>query len=137
RVVLDLRHNYGGEVGAVNPFINLFAGTAVDVPGRLFVITGRNTFSAASLMVARLVAKSSAELVGEPMGGCPTAYGNAGDMTLPFSGITVSVATQLEVGVSVDDTRPTIEPDIPAPLTYDQWVGKLDPASAAIGVAQR
>jgi hypothetical protein len=132
RVILDLRHNFGGEVSAIDPILTLFKDPAVDQPGRLDVITGRNTFSAASLLVARLDAQTEATIVGEPMGGCPTAYGNSTDLTLPFSGIVVSVAGMLEVGVSATDTRTTIEPDISVPLTRDEWANGGDPAFGAI-----
>jgi len=132
RVVLDLRHNYGGEVSEVDRMLGLFEDPAIDQPGRLFAITGRNTFSAASLLVARLDRDTEATLVGEPMGGCPTAYGNPEDVTLSFSGIVVSVAGMLEVGVSADDDRETIEPDIPSELTRDDWAHGSDPALGMI-----
>jgi hypothetical protein len=132
RVVLDLRHNFGGEVSALDPILADFDDPAVDQPGRLFVITGRNTFSAASLLVARLDAQTEATIVGEPMGGCPTSYGNPTDLTLPFSGIVVSVAGMLEVAVSATDTRPTIVPDIPLELSREEWANGGDPALGAI-----
>lgn len=132
RVVLDMRHNYGGELSAVDPMLELFEDPAVDQPGRLYVITGRNTFSAASLFVARVTRATNAVLVGEPMGGCPTAYGDTQDVTLPFSGIVVSVADTLEVGVSVDDARQTIEPDVPFELSRDEWASGSDPALGMI-----
>jgi hypothetical protein len=132
RVVLDVRHNFGGEVSAIDPILSLFKDPAVDRPGRLFVITGRNTFSAASLLVARLDHDTSAQVVGEEMGGCPTAYGNSSDVRLPSSGIVVSVAGMLEVGVTADDARQSIEPDLPAELTRNAWEDGRDPAREAI-----
>ena len=66
------------------------------------------------------------------MGGCPTAYGNPTDVTLPSSGIVVSVAGMLEVGVSADDTRQSIEPDVLAELTRSAWEDGRDPAREAI-----
>ena len=96
------------------------------------MITGGNTYSAASLFVARLVNQTSAIVVGEPMGGCPTSYGDSSDITLPFSKIDVSVAGLLEVAVSQADTRRTIEVDIPAELEADEWAAGIDPALAAI-----
>jgi hypothetical protein len=132
RVVLDLRHNYGGEVSELEPFTAaLFAHAKLRREGGLVVITGRNTFSAGSMLVARLDARG-ATIVGEPMGGCPTLYGDSHDVVLPYSGIAVSVATELSVGVRADDRRATILPDIPAPLTFDDWLNKRDPALLAI-----
>ena len=132
RVILDMRHNYGGEMEAIDPILTLFKDPAVNRPGRLAVITGRNTFSAASLMVARLAQQTSATIVGEEMGGCPTTYGDPTDVPLPFSGIVVSVASVLDVGVTSDDARQSIEPDVPAELTQSAWEDGRDPAREAI-----
>ena len=137
RVVLDLRHNYGGEVSALQPIADLMADPSVDRPGRLFVLTGRNTFSAASLLVARLDAQTSATIVGEAMGGCPTSYGDPDPINLPFSGIQVDVSTTLEIGADAQDERPTIEPELPAPLTFEAWRSKLDPGLEAIAAGAK
>ena len=66
------------------------------------------------------------------MGGCPTAYGDAEELTLPYSGIVVDVADLLEVGVAADDARETIEPDLAAPLTLADWIHGTDPAVGMI-----
>lgn len=134
RVVVDLRHNVGGEVSAIGPVLELLSDPAIDRPGELFVITGRNTFSAASMLVARLDDGTAARIVGEPMGGCPTLYGNARPLELPFSGLEVSVATELSVGVRADDPRLTIEPDVSAVLTREDWADGRDAALEAIVV---
>ncbi len=134
RVVLDVRHNYGGEVSALAPIVTMFAARAKNRPAPLFVVTGRNTFSAGSLLVARLQREANAVVVGEPMGGCPTTWGNPSEFTLPFSGLVVSVASELSVGVSRHDPRLTIVPDIRAPLTVREWLAGLDPALEATDV---
>jgi hypothetical protein len=132
RVVLDLRHNYGGELSAVDPIEAPFKDPAVNQPGQLFVLTGRNTFSGGSLLVARLQRDTEAQIVGEPMGGCPTIWSDPSDVILPWSGIAVSVAGDVAVGVDANDKRFTIEPDIPAPLTFDDWSIGTDPALSVI-----
>ncbi len=131
RVVLDVRHNYGGEVSALPPIVSMFAGWAENRTDRLFVVTGRNTFSAGSLLVARLQREANAVVVGEPMGGCPTTWGNPEEFTLPFSGLVVSVASEPAVGVSRNDPRRTITPDLRAVLTVREWLAGLDPALEA------
>jgi len=131
-VIIDARHNYGGEVTAATQLLDLMKDPAVDRPGHLFVITGRNTFSATGIFVARADAETSAVVVGESMSGCPTAYGNARSLDLPKTGLSVSVATLLEVGVSADDTRPTIAPELSARLTPAAWLARRDPALEAI-----
>lgn len=128
RVVLDMRHNYGGEVPALDPFFALFDDPLVDAPGKLFVITGRNTWSAGSMLLARLEAGTSATIVGESMGGNPTFYGDVTDVPLPYSGLSVTVTGMLEVGVDPEDPRDTIEVDQLAPLTREFWRDGRDPA---------
>jgi hypothetical protein len=128
RVVLDLRHNFGGELSALEPVQALFEDPAVDQHDRLFVVTGRNTFSAGSLLVARLERHTEALIVGEPMGGCPTVWSDPTDVVLPSSGIVVSVADDVAVGVDEHDPRLTIEPDVAAILSREEWADRRDPA---------
>jgi hypothetical protein len=135
RVVLDLRHNYGGELSAVDPIEAPFTDPAVDQPGQLFVVTGRNTFSGGSVLVARLQRDTDAQIVGEPMGGCPTFWSDSSELVLPYSGIVVNVADDVAVGVDPKDARLTIKPDIPAPLTSDDWIAGTDPAVSAVSGA--
>jgi hypothetical protein len=131
--VLDLRHNFGGEVSTVDPMVALFTDwLAADRFHHLYVATARNTFSAASLLVARLAGLPGVDVIGEAMGGCPSAYGNSRAITLSYSAIQVSVATSLEIGVEPDDTRETIQPDIPAELTFNDWQHKVDPVLDAL-----
>ncbi len=133
RVVLDVRHNYGGEVSALPPVVSTFAKSAASRPGGFFVLTGRNTFSAGSLLVARLQDRTEAVVVGEPMGGCPTTWGNPSELTLPSSGLVISVASELAVGVGRRDPRLTIAPDVAVSLTVRDWLDGVDPALQAIG----
>ena len=132
RIVLDIRHNFGGEVPIVEEMVRIFTNPVVDQPGKLFLITGRNTLSAGSLLTARLDQDSSAVIVGETMGGCPTFWGDIEPVSLPYSGIEVSVPTMLEVGVDPDDDRLVIDPELPAPLTVEDWAAGVDPALEAI-----
>ena len=82
------------------------------------MITGRNTFSAASLFAARLERTTDATFVGEPMGGSPNLYGNPATWSCRSRGSTSSVATSYEVGSTRDDPRLTIEPDVPVGLAF-------------------
>ncbi len=134
KVILDLRHNFGGELRAIPPIEALFDDPAVDQPDHLYVLTGRNTFSGGSLLVARLDRDTQAVIMGEPMGGCPTIWSDPADLALPSSGIVVSVADDVAVGVDPTDPRLTIEPDVAAILTREEWADRLDPAIAFFDV---
>ncbi|HET9853397.1 MAG TPA: hypothetical protein VFP56_12970 [Candidatus Limnocylindrales bacterium] len=135
RVVLDLRNNFGGEVSPLDAMVDLFDDPAVDQPGQLFVVTGRNTFSSASMLAARLEAETDAQFLGEPMGGCPTFYGDVEELPLPNSGLTVLVSATHEVGVAADDTRQTIPLDAVAEITQEEWAAGEDPALDLLRIA--
>jgi hypothetical protein len=131
-VILDLRHNYGGELSALDAITPLFDDPAVDQPGKLIVLIGRNTFSAGSILAARLDRATDATFVGEPTGGCPTLWGDPEELLLPSSGIVVNVATERAVGVDANDPRTTIQPDAMADLSLEDWNDGVDPAFAVI-----
>jgi len=135
RVVLDIRHNFGGEVRPLDTMVEVFTDPAVDQPGKLFVVTGRNTFSAASMLAARLEAETEAVFLGEPMGGCPTFYGDPEELSLPNSGLTVLISATLEVGVDPNDVRQTIPLDAMAEITQEEWAAGEDPALDLLRVA--
>jgi hypothetical protein len=128
RIVLDIRHNYGGELAALNAMTPVLVDAAKGESNRLFVIIGRNTFSAGSLLAARLEQDAHATLIGEPTGGCPTIWSDPSDLPLPWSGITVSVAGDTAVGVDPNDPRLTVEPSVNAVLAVDEWLVGIDPA---------
>lgn len=128
RVVVDIRHNYGGEVRALAPVVDALDTPAIDRPGRLFLITGRNTYSAAGMFAAELKARTSVAIVGEPMAGSPNLWGDPDEMNLPWSGLTIGVATMFELATTADDVRLTIDPEVPVPLTFADWASGRDRA---------
>lgn len=132
RIVLDLRHNYGGELHALDPIDALFLDPSFDEPNRLSVLTGRNTFSAGSLLVARLQRDTAAEVVGEPMGGCPTFWSDPAPLDLPWSKIEVGVADDVAIGVDPNDARHGIVPDSVVELSLADWQSGSDPALTSI-----
>ena len=64
KVVIDLRHNPGGNSMLLEPLIARLSG----LRGRLYTVIGRKTFSSA-LLDALSLARIGATLVGEPTGG--------------------------------------------------------------------
>ncbi|HXJ63469.1 MAG TPA: hypothetical protein VNN79_06920 [Actinomycetota bacterium] len=130
RIVVDIRRNFGGETHESAPVARILE-AAHGRGVRIVVITGRNTFSAASLFAARLERTTDATFVGEPMGGSPNLYGNSRDLELPYSGLDVSVATSSEVGSTPGDPRLSIEPDVRVELTSADYFAGRDPVLAA------
>lgn len=134
KLVIDLRWNTGGnnDLGRSLPR-ELSRRPELDDPDRLFVITGRATYSAAMNLVSLLEDQTNATFVGEPPGGAPRHYGDATGFRLPRSGMTLLVSTlRWDMGVSPWDVRETMEPDLPAAPTHAAWSAGRDDALRAI-----
>jgi hypothetical protein len=132
RVVLDLRNNGGGDNTTLLPLETLLRDPAVDRPGRLFVLIGRNTFSAAANLATDLEVETSAIFVGEAMGGSPNLYGDTRRIDLPYGNQTVFMATRYWERSTPDDERITIEPDLVSELSAADYFAGRDPALQTI-----
>ncbi|WP_119268505.1 S41 family peptidase [Taklimakanibacter deserti] len=93
-VVVDLRYNRGGDYTQAADFARRLA-DAVPPDGRIFILTGGNSFSAAISTVARIkfFAGGRATQVGEPMGDRGQFWGEGDRAILPHSKIAVRYAT--------------------------------------------
>jgi hypothetical protein len=134
RIIVDIRHNFGGQTFGYPPLLDVLKAKGVRSKP-LFVITGRNTFSAASLFSAEVDRELKATFVGEPMGGSPNLFGNPGEVALPFSGLLVTVAGEYFVRSTADDAQLTIEPDVPVTLRADDYFAHRDASLEAIQAA--
>ena len=131
RVILDLRHNPGGNNTTYGPLLDALRSRRINRPGRLFVLIGRSTFSAAGNFAAEIDMRTQARFVGEPTGGSPNQYGDSTSFTLPATGWTVHVATSHTVRTRSDDPRLAIEPDLPASLSSEDFLAGRDPVLLA------
>lgn len=133
RLILDIRFNGGGDNFLARPIWHRLVGSERwNQPGRLFVITGRRTFSAAQNLATILDEHTQAVFVGEPTGGSPNHYGDARAFRLPHSRLRVSVSTLYwQDGMPWDD-RPWVPPDLAAELSADDLRRNRDPALEAI-----
>ena len=129
RVVLDLRLNRGGD-GTLNQplLLSLIRSPKLEGPGRLFVLIGRSTFSAAQFLVHDLEEYTDAVFVGEPTAGKPNSYGDSRRITLPNSGITVRASIFYWQRTHPLDTRQWKGPDVAAELTSRDYRANVDPA---------
>ncbi|MEM7354369.1 MAG: hypothetical protein AAF657_26420, partial [Acidobacteriota bacterium] len=132
RVILDLRHNSGGN-GYLNRtlVLALIRWQKAIEPGHLYVITGRKTFSAAIQLCTALEQYTQVTFVGEEIGGKTSHYGDSRKTILPHSGLTLRTSTVYWRDWSVDENRGSIVLDLPAPLTSGDDSGGHDPALAA------
>ena len=132
RVVVDLRNNGGGDNTTYRHLLEVIRDPAIDRPGRLDVLIGRLTFSAAANFATELETTTSATFVGEPMGGSPNLYGDARPTDLPYGGQTVYVASRYWQMSSADDPRITIEPDLAIPFSSEDYLAGHDPVLDAV-----
>jgi hypothetical protein len=132
RVVVDLRHNGGGDNTTMGHLEDVLRDPAINRPGRLVVLIGRITFSAAANFATDLEQSSAATFAGEAMGGSPNLYGDAREVALPYGGQSVYVATRYWQRSTADDQRITIEPDIAADLSSDDYFAGRDPVLQAV-----
>jgi len=132
RFILELRLNGGGD-GTWNRQIFLpLIKSRYDTAGRLFVITGRRTFSAAQMLVTEMQKYTNATFVGEPTSSKGNAFGDSYRIVLPNSGITFRVSTLWHQYLDSRDRRDMIEPAIKAPMTFADYAAGRDPALEAI-----
>jgi hypothetical protein len=129
RLVVDIRHNGGGDNTTYGPLLQLL--TDHRIQGRLSVIIGRETFSAAENFATEVEIGTDAVFVGEPTGGRPNLYGDVRDVVLPRSGIVAHVSSRYWQMGPAHDARPALPPDIPVALTSRDYFAERDPILAA------
>ena len=128
-LVIDIRGNPGGNNSRNRPLLKGLIGCAkLQQPGRVFVIIGRGTFSAAMMFAVDLERYMDAIFVGEPTGASPNGYGDSRKVTLPNSGLTVRVSTLHWQYSDPRDDRDAITPQIRAPLLSSDYAANRDPA---------
>ncbi len=132
KFVIDLRNNGGGNNGLNRPVVIGLIKSKMDEKGRLFVITGRQTFSAAQNMVNELEKYTKAIFVGEPTAGHPNHYGDNRPITLPNSKLDVRVSTLYWQDMDPRDDRSWTAPEIAVELSSADYRAGRDPVLQAV-----
>ena len=89
--------------------------------GKVFVIIGRETFSAGHNLLTEITKNIDSILVGEPSGSKPNHIGESGWFQLPYSGLTGLVSTQFHQDSKPEDNRKWIAPHIPVSLSSTDY----------------
>lgn len=132
-LIIDMRLNGGGNTGLIPPLIRaLVRDDRVNRPGHLFVIVGRNTFSAAQNTVNQLEAYTHATFVGEPTGSRPNFVGESTYFVLPYSKCRVYCSSRYWQHVTSTDRRQWVPPQIAAELSSQDFADNRDPCLEAI-----
>ena len=102
-----------------------------DAPGRLVVITGRRTWSAAQMLINELENIADVVFVGEPSASKGNVFGDSKKIVLPNSRLTVRVSSLYWQQSDPRDTREFIPVTVSAPLTFADYASGRDPALEA------
>jgi tetratricopeptide (TPR) repeat protein len=133
KLVIDLRWNNGGNTGLLPPLIHgLIRSEKINQRGRLFIIIGRRTFSAAQNAATFLERHTNALFVGEPTGSSPNFIGEELIFTLPHSLLQANVSDFYWQSSWPTDYRTWIAPQIYRPPTFAAYRANRDPALEAI-----
>ncbi|WP_315120155.1 S41 family peptidase [uncultured Clostridium sp.] len=125
KLVIDLRHNGGGNSTIMNPFFKeLKKREELNGKDKLYVVVGRRTFSSAILNALTFKNKTQATFIGEPTGGKPNHYGEVKELYLDNTGITVSYSVKYFKN-SKEDTD-SLMPDINVEPSIIDYINKKD-----------
>ncbi len=134
RVIVDLRNNGGGNIYTYPFLLETLRSRAINRPGRLFVLIGRTTFSAAVHFAVDVERSTRAILVGEPTGGSPNHYSDTDPVLLPVSGYTINVP-RIYFEKQPGRIGLQLGPDVAVPLTGRDFFAGRDPVLArALGL---
>jgi hypothetical protein len=132
-LVIDVRENHGGNNFLARPLARrIETSERVNRRGKLFVITGRETFSACQNFCNWLDQRTEVIFVGEPTGSRPNFVGEGNSIVLPYSGLVANASSRLWQDSVSEDARVWIAPDLVAQMTSDDYRSNRDPALATI-----
>lgn len=133
RTVIDIRNNGGGNNLTCQPFVNLISNNAkVNQKGKLFIIIGRQTFSAASYLTTKLEFNTKAIFAGEPTGASPNHYGDNRPLVLPNSKLEVRLSSIFWQNSFPVDKRKSTDPEIKVELSSADYFTGKDPVLDAV-----
>jgi hypothetical protein len=129
-VIVDFRLAHGGDHDLRHRFIRELVKTE-DEDTRLFILTGRGSYSATEAVLVDLDRLTDAVLVGEPAASKPNSYGDAYRMNMPNSGLAIRSSIFLVQLGGSDNKDPWTWVDVAAPLTFSDYAAGRDPALEA------
>ncbi len=133
KLVIDVRDNGGGNNTLNLPIVHgIIKRDALNRRGHLFVITGRNTFSAAQNFVNEMEKHTNVLFAGEPTGARPNHYGDPTPVKLPNSGIEIRVSTLFWQDAHPADDREATAPQLSVEPTAADYIAGRDPALDAV-----
>lgn len=131
-VILDLRHNNGGNTFSYTELLRTLVGHTLNERNRLYVIIGRGVYSATSNLITDLERLANPIFVGEPSSGTGNQDGDESFTILPYSGIRGFLTSVRWQYSHPWDRRTSLVPDVPVLLTAKAYFAGQDPALETI-----
>jgi hypothetical protein len=126
-IIVDVRHNNGGNLTLLPPLMTAFREYEASNPaGQIYVLMGRNTFSAAQFFLGVMDAQTRAIFAGEPSSSKPNFVGEESQVVLPWSGAMGSISDQYHETIP-GDRREWIKPEIAYLPTSTDYFANRDP----------
>ena len=133
KFVIDLRFNEGGNGYLLPPLVQEFIVRRDSLPrGKLYIITGRRTFSAAPNFIGKMLKHTSAITVGDIAPGPLNWCSDTLDARLQHSRLSVQVSTMFWMEGHPMDTRGCYPPDCYLPETFEGLASFADRPLEAI-----
>jgi tetratricopeptide (TPR) repeat protein len=131
-LILDLRHNNGGNSFTYVELLRTLVAFSAGEGRKVYVLIGRNVYSAAANLSTDLERLVRPVFVGEPTSGTGNQWGDESRFILPYSGLTGAFSgVRWQLGSPWDERR-SIVPQIPVQLTAGDYFAGRDPALDAV-----
>lgn len=128
KFVMDLRYNEGGDGKLFRPLLHAFIKhERINRRGKLFIITGRSTFSAACRLIGQMAEHTEAITVGEPAGPV-NWFSDVEQMATPSDRFVLDVATMSWQAGHALDARGYFPPEYPVLVTSADYFSGRDKA---------
>lgn len=133
KLVVDMRWNNGGNTFLLTPLVQgLIRNDKINRRGKLFVVIGRRTYSAAQNAATYFERHTNAIFVGEPTGSSPNFVGEEDPFILPYSKIVANVSHLFWQSSYPQDQRTWVAPQLYVPPTFEAYRRNHDAALEAI-----
>jgi hypothetical protein len=131
-LILDIRHNNGGNSFAYVELLRTLVAFSTIDGNEVYVLIGRDVYSAAGNLVTDLERLVRPIFVGEPTSATGNQWGDESYFVLPYSGLTGAFSgARWQLGHPWDQRR-SIAPQVPVTLSAKAYFAGRDPALEAV-----
>ncbi|MBL4773431.1 MAG: hypothetical protein JKX98_07470, partial [Alcanivoracaceae bacterium] len=135
RLIIDIRHNPGGDSFHNAVLINAISKLKkINQRGKLFILTSRNTFSAAINFAGHMEMRTKAIFIGEKVGDTSSFTGESGSQAsfkLPHSSIVANLSFSEWNSTFDYDQRDAVGLDMPIAMSFTDFITGQDPVLQA------